>query len=99
MSRGNSLEATRSTDGIHQRTSGEETFSYLAISGGGDHQHHAATVSPAFSATPSTPHYEIFANFTAPNLSSMKYRSVHPKMMLIILISINCMSHHLDPLT
>lgn len=40
----------------------------------------AEATSPAYSATPSTPHYEIFANFAPPNLSSMKYRYVDSGM-------------------
>lgn len=50
---------------LEARTDGANEFAYMAI---------AEAASPAYSATPSTPHYEIFANFAPPNLSSMKYR-------------------------
>ncbi|CAG2162710.1 unnamed protein product [Oppiella nova] len=42
-------------------------FSYMTIGG---------CNSPAFSATPSSPHYEIFANFAPSSFIAMKYRNL-----------------------
>jgi hypothetical protein len=61
-------------------------LTYMTI---GDHH------SPVYSATPSSPHYEIFANFAPTSFSAMKYRSeftIHlfiPNTNQVLIKSIN----------